>query len=273
MKITKGPSMKHLILAILAGFAVCMEQPTQPMFRKALQDKRVQIGLKVAAVGAICWGAYKGYKALTTNPYQILTQNTKLSTQPSSQPITSTSTTSSSLQQQEVETKIKSNSQEALTGNISDYDEARDFEQVSQLYKDSWENMGEAEEYSSDHVKKLLNLKTPSLEPELCQSWQGKLIIKVLRQDNNVVGLISYYGFGQRTNLHNLIVDTKCRRKGYGKQLMEHMFQELRSQGIKVVQLSVLMLQSSLPAIKMYVQAGFTGGQIMPHVLGLAKTL
>lgn len=146
--------------------------------------------------------------------------------------------------------RMPSVTQEVSQGPIYDYDEARDRQEILNIF--------ETERYwlltSPDYdLEFMLKYKAPNKDP----LYVGRLYIKVLRENNKFVGFTTYY---KKTPIEGTIlfvaVKKEFRGKGYGQILVKYDLDELKRLGSKKVSL-VTRIQN-LPGQALYKKTGFT---------------
>lgn len=99
----------------------------------------------------------------------------------------------------------------------------------------------------------MLKYRTPNTNP----SFFGKLIIKVLRQDNKVAGFVAYHREENHWRLLFLAVDHEFRGHGYGALLARYAMNEMINKyGAQKIVLWTRV--SNLPAQRIYKELGFT---------------
>ena len=80
--------------------------------------------------------------------------------------------------------------------------------------------------------------------------------------DSEIVGTITLVMFripaGMRAILHNLVVDSKSRRKGIGEALTRAALQRAAKAGVQAIELTAKPWPSREVAVRMYKQMGFT---------------
>jgi ribosomal protein S18 acetylase RimI-like enzyme len=116
---------------------------------------------------------------------------------------------------------------------ISQYESARDRDDVLRIFKANWYWLTTAapSEYSAEfRFDTLQSSKDPSIA--------RPLIVDVARDDKGVLGFTGYYLKNATTGtVLYLAVDNNNRRKGVGRQLFGHALKELEAKGVKVIEL------------------------------------
>ena len=134
---------------------------------------------------------------------------------------------------------------------IRDYDEARDMDEILQIFKDNWYWLVSSENYSPEFM---LKNHAPSKEDT---RYYGKLIIKVLYECEKLVGFTAYYmkNFFMGTLLF-IAIKPEFRSKGYAQQLMKHAIADLKKNGASIITLVTRTTNDS--AQRLYKKLGFT---------------
>ncbi len=114
----------------------------------------------------------------------------------------------------------------ALDPAISDYTPARDKEDIRKSFHDDWYWLLESMDYSVDHM---LDTHSPnSYEKE----YQGKMKIKVIREDDKLAGFVTYYPentlSGRILFLH---VSPEFRGKKFGERLIRYAVNDFFNEG------------------------------------------
>ncbi len=131
---------------------------------------------------------------------------------------------------------------------ICDFDPARDTGEVLEIFKDNWHWLMPDEE--EDFSEKLaLDLLINGESEEFRH-------VKVLREQNKLVGFISYYMENQRLGyVEFLAVDQKSRCKGFDEELIRYAIKDLGSMGADCVELDTSV--SNVPAQQLCKKVGF----------------
>ena len=137
------------------------------------------------------------------------------------------------------------------TNGIQDYNEARDTQDILEIFKADKYWLLSSPDYSPEHM---LSTRSPNKDDA---RYFGKLSIKVLREADKLVGFVAYYmkNFFIGTVLF-LDVKPKFRGKGYAQQLMRYAIDELKKQGASIVTLVTRSENHSAQAV--YKKMGFT---------------
>lgn len=151
---------------------------------------------------------------------------------------------------------------------ITDFNFNQDIGVVEKLLKSEWNKLFYQPNYDQCLISKIFKLRRPG-----DVAFQEKeLTIKILRDQNKILGFITYYQPNPKTNhIELLAVDSEHRGKGYGKKLIEHVIYEGLKKGLKTVQLYVY--PSNQAAIKIYQHLGFEIQAEYPGYLLLTKKL
>lgn len=116
--------------------------------------------------------------------------------------------------------------------SISDFNDKRDTCDVLALMKDNWYWLISSPDYQADFM---LRERAPSHKDPV---YFGKLIIKVLRKNNQLVGFTAYYKKTEsQGHILFLAIDESFRRGGYASQLFDSAVDDLRKMGAKWVRL------------------------------------
>lgn len=84
--------------------------------------------------------------------------------------------------------------------------------------------------------------------------------VRVLLDENRIVGFLIYSTVLDESELLQIVVSPECRKRGFGRMLMEDFFSELKKDGIVTSFLEVR--ESNAPAIALYKSFGFTAAGI-----------
>lgn len=84
--------------------------------------------------------------------------------------------------------------------------------------------------------------------------------VRVLLDENRIVGFLIYSTVLDESELLQIVVSPECRKRGFGRMLMEDFFSELKKDGIVTSFLEVR--ESNAPAIALYQSFGFTAAGI-----------
>ncbi len=139
--------------------------------------------------------------------------------------------------------------------DIYEYNAARDENDVHRLIKDNWHWLiATPDYYFKDKIDFILHNMAPSMyEPR----YFGKLKIKVMRKDDQLIGFVAYYKksfyVGQ---ILFLCVDEKYRGKRFAQILLEAALEELKKEGCQLARLPTRT--TNLKAQAVYVRSGFT---------------
>ncbi|MFC1843060.1 GNAT family N-acetyltransferase [Candidatus Dependentiae bacterium] len=139
---------------------------------------------------------------------------------------------------------------------IYDFEYTRDSKPILKMFDKDWYWLvsSSREEYSPDFT---LRYKTPDRNPRNF----GKLIIKVLREDNKFAGFTAYY---KETFFKGILlyvgVDREFRGKGYGRKLTDYAVKDLFSRGCTIVWL--VTRTDNTKARNLYKKLGFTETKI-----------
>ena len=144
-------------------------------------------------------------------------------------------------------------SQARETGPIYDFNESRDADAVHKIFKDDWYWLSNRE-YDVQNIDFVLKTHSPNeYEPR----YYGKMDIKVLREDDTVIGFITYYmvNFYEGKILF-LAINPDFRGKRYGEPLLKYAINDFfNNRGASVVRLVTRV--DNAPARKLYTRIGF----------------
>lgn len=137
------------------------------------------------------------------------------------------------------------------TDKIQDFSEARDTQEILDIFKNDRYWLLSSPDYSPEHM-----LKTQSPNKEDARYF-GKLSIKVVREADKLVGFVAYYmkNFFIGTVLF-LDVKPEFRGKGYAQQLMRYAIDDMKKQGASIITLVTRSENHSAQAV--YRKMGFT---------------
>ena len=146
--------------------------------------------------------------------------------------------------------------QEHTTANsiIKAYDQTRDLPAILEIFQKDWYWLiASKPEYSQEFVEYMFKNSTPNKDPR----YMGKLITKVLYENDQLVGFTSYYmkNFFIGIILF-VVVKPEFRGKGYAQQLMKSAIEDLKQQGASLITLVTRTTNES--AQKLYKRLGFT---------------
>lgn len=134
-------------------------------------------------------------------------------------------------------------------GPIFEFDDARDTQDILNLFESNWHWLVASDDYSPAYM---LKNRAPNENP----LYHGKLSLRVLREQNTFVGFIAYYK-KKPTEGFILFVAVKeeFRGKRYAEQLMDYALDDLRLQGAQTVWLITRL--SNMRAQALYRRLGF----------------
>lgn len=154
--------------------------------------------------------------------------------------------------------KSTNSSQSTEQEGISDYQEARDRQDILNMFVgDDRYWLLSSEDYDTEFM---LDYKAPSKDP----MYVGKAIIKVLRENGKFAGFTLYYK-STITEGHILFIAVKkeFRGKGNAQKLVKYAFDDLVRLGAKRVWL--LTRAQNYPAQAVYKKAGFEVTEVDPE--------
>ena len=137
-------------------------------------------------------------------------------------------------------------------GPIYEFNQQRDTAAILKLFDQNWDWLI-ANEGSSPAF--YLKYRTPNDNP----LFFGKLHIKVLREQDNLIGFVAYFleYHPDVWRLLFLAVDEKYRGKGYGTTLANYAIDDMIKRGAKKI---ALWTRLSNPAQNIYKKLGFVEG-------------
>lgn len=140
------------------------------------------------------------------------------------------------------------------TGPIYDFNESRDAQAVKKIFKDDWYWLSNRD-YIPENIDFVLKTHSPNeYEPR----YYGKMNIKVLRENDTLVGFITYYMLNfYEGKILFLAINPDFRGKRYGEPLLKYAINDLFDhKGATVVRLVTRVDNAS--ARKLYTRIGFT---------------
>jgi len=134
-------------------------------------------------------------------------------------------------------------------GPIYDFNPSRDTQAIMDIFNQNWYWLLASEESSPAFM---IKHRTPNTNP----LYFGSLHIKVLYQEDKLVGFTAYYmETAQQGRLLFLAVAHEFRGKGYGKILAKYAMQQMFAMGANHIALWTRV--SNLPAQRIYKELGF----------------
>ena len=133
---------------------------------------------------------------------------------------------------------------------IVDFDEKRDMSPVLEMFEKDRYWLVSSADYDPYYA---FSTRSPNKYEE---KYKGKMVIKILRKNNEFIGLVTYYMENFMTGrILFLAVKPEFRGQRFGPQLMEYAIKELKKMGAQVVQL--VTRTSNLKAQAVYNRVGF----------------
>ncbi len=152
-------------------------------------------------------------------------------------------------------------------GSIRSYGTAQDEAFIKNEFKENWYTLIATPTYDVDFM---LEKKAPNdREPQ----FFGKMAIKMLYEDNQPIGFITYYmQTSYQGDILFLVIGKNHRGKRNGEKLLHYAFNELKKQGAKTVKIFTRTENTS--AQKLYTRIGFVEthrytGEQMPKEGGI----
>jgi ribosomal protein S18 acetylase RimI-like enzyme len=135
------------------------------------------------------------------------------------------------------------------SGLIIDFDDARDTQDILDLFEANWHWLVASPDYSPAYM---LKNRAPNENP----LYLGKLTLKVLREKGAFVGFIAYYKKKPQEGFILFVaVKEEFRGKRYAEKLMDHAMDDLKSQNVRSLWLITRL--SNLRAQALYKRLGF----------------
>jgi ribosomal protein S18 acetylase RimI-like enzyme len=135
------------------------------------------------------------------------------------------------------------------TGPIYDFDDARDTQEILNLFEANWHWLVATPDYSPAYM---LKYRAPNQTP----LSHGKLSIKVLREKDTFVGFIAYYKKKPQEGFILFVaVKEEFRGKRYAEKLIHYAINDMKEQGVKSVWLITRL--SNARAQALYRRLGF----------------
>ena len=136
-------------------------------------------------------------------------------------------------------------------GPISEYDPARDKQDILQLFKTDLYWLSANPEYDAEYT---LDNHTPGRDNT---RYSGQLQIKVLRDNDAFVGFVAYYKkTGDEGFLNFVCVKPEMRGKHYAEKLMKYAEDDFRAQGVHRIKLLTRTINHRARAL--YTRMGYT---------------
>ncbi len=149
---------------------------------------------------------------------------------------------------------------------ISNYEAGRDKAFIKQQFKENWYTMTPDPTMDVDF---LLDNLVPSKHQ---LQHTGKMAIKMLYENNEPVGFISYYmATRYQGHIQFLIIAADKRGKRSGEKLMNYALEDLKRQGAKTVK--IYTRTENLAAQKLYKRVGFIESDVVSQGIYLRKEL
>ena len=119
----------------------------------------------------------------------------------------------------------------------------------------------EIADFSNEHLEAIVNIENESFSRPwtedmfLSSAANGVINFKVAVENGETAGFCIFWIVGGETEILNIAVAPKFRRRMLGKQLLDYICQSARQHKSHAVFLEVR--QSNVPAIKLYASGGF----------------
>ena len=135
--------------------------------------------------------------------------------------------------------------------SIIPFQDDRDTTEILDIFEKDRYWLVSSEDYSPEFM---LKNRAPNKHDS---RYFGKLIIKVLRENDQFIGFTAYYMKNFCTGILLFVaVKPELRGKGYAQQLMKHAINDLKRQGASIITLVTRTTNES--AQKLYKRLGFT---------------
>ena len=136
-----------------------------------------------------------------------------------------------------------------LEKEIVEFEDKRDTQDILDMFQRDWHWLVSSEDYSPQFT---LKYRTPNQDLKNI----GRLKIKVIRKDENMVGFIAYY-MKTATNGFLLFLDVNpsYRGKGYSEKLIKYALDDFKKLGATTVRL--VTRTTNLHAQNLYKRLGF----------------
>jgi ribosomal protein S18 acetylase RimI-like enzyme len=133
---------------------------------------------------------------------------------------------------------------------ISFYEPRRDRQAILDMFYKDLYWLTTNEDYSAEFM---IDTRSPN---EYALQYYGKLLIKVMREGDKLIGFTAYYmkNFYEGTVLF-LAIDSDSRGKHYGETLIMNAIDELKKQGASII--SLFTRVNNYRAQKLYERIGF----------------
>lgn len=133
--------------------------------------------------------------------------------------------------------------------SIIEFDEARDTQEILDLFEQNWYWLVADDDYSPEFMLKYRAPKQDVI-------WAGRMHIKVLREHDQFIGFIAYYMKANNVWFLNfLAIKPEFRGKRYADRLMRYALDDMRAMGAARVDL--ITRPSNTSAQKVYNRNGF----------------
>jgi ribosomal protein S18 acetylase RimI-like enzyme len=136
-------------------------------------------------------------------------------------------------------------------GPISEYDAARDKQEILQLFKSDIYWLSADPDYNAEYM---LDNRAPGGRGG---PYFGQMQLKVLREDNAFVGFVAYYKKTADEGFLNFVcVKPEMRGKHYAEKLMKYAEDDFRAQGVHRIKLLTRTVNHRARAL--YTRMGYT---------------
>lgn len=161
------------------------------------------------------------------------------------------------------------NTQYAMADDrIIDFEASRDAQSITILIKEDWHKLFAFQDFNQPIVNKMLYRNRPG---DFTQQ-DKQLHIKVLYDNTSLAGFITYYLASKTIAfIELLVIDKRFRSRGYGKELIEYVAQEVATCGAK--ELDLYVFASNPRAIEIYQHLGFAIKHTFQGYLLMGKSI
>lgn len=138
-----------------------------------------------------------------------------------------------------------------VTPHIYEFSYDRDMPAISRLFEQDWYWLipGDRDSYSPEEAFRYR-------APHQNLLYAGRLAVKVMRKQNELIGFVAYYLKNPTVAFLNfVIVDPVFRGKGYADRLVKYAVDDMIRRGVKKIMLQTR--PSNIKARKLYKRLGF----------------
>lgn len=151
---------------------------------------------------------------------------------------------------------------------IADFEYSTDMSAIESLIKQEWHALFWMPAYDT----KIISIMFKDRKPGDMTARNLPLSIKTLKEDGSLRGFVTYYFSNKEVgHIELLAVDKAYKGHGYGKMLVNFVYDQCKSKNCKMLELYVYT--SNQKAIAFYHHMGFTTQKNFPGYLLLAKKI